>query len=103
MSNRSKFVERLASEIGSTKKVADELLETFVGVLRTQLLAEGEAVLPGFGRLLIKERAARKGHNPKTGEPIDIAAKQVVDFKSFPGVLEVPEVVRVAVEPITTA
>lgn len=95
MSNRSKLVERLAGKTGLSKAAADGLLLAAVDALREQLLAEGEAVLPGFGRLIVKERAARKGHNPKTGEPIDIAAKRVVDFKSFPGVLtatrEVPE------------
>lgn len=84
MSNRSKFVDLLANTIGSTKKEADTLLLTFVNALQIQLEVEGEAVLPGFGRLHVKQRAARKGHNPKTGAPIDIAARSVVAFKQFP-------------------
>lgn len=87
MSKRSQLVESLATELGCSKKDADGLLLTVVGALQEQLKTDGETVLPGFGRLSIKERAARKGHNPKTGEPIDIPAKSVVAFKPFPGVL----------------
>lgn len=87
MSNRSKFVDRIADKTGLTKKAADTLLVDFVEMLRAHLETEGDAVLPGFGRLHIKERAARQGHNPKTGASIEIAAKKVVSFKSFPGVL----------------
>lgn len=85
MSNRSKFADAIAAAVPSlTKKAADDLLVTLTGVLRAHLLAEGEAVLPGFGRLKIETRAARRGHNPKTGEQIDIPAKEVIKFKAFP-------------------
>jgi len=87
MSKRSQLVENISAELGCSKKDADGLLLTVVACLQEQLKTGGEAVLPGFGRLSIKERAARKGHNPKTGEVIDIPAKSVVAFKPFPGVL----------------
>jgi DNA-binding protein HU-beta len=98
MSNRSKFVKILAQDFEVSAKDADALLVQFTDALRVHLLAEKEAVLPGFGRLIIKERPARKGHNPKTAAPIDIPARTVVGFKGFPTVLEVPvEVVSAAV------
>lgn len=90
MSNRSKFSERLSAGLNITRKSADTLLELFTDILREHMIAEGEAVLPGFGRLSIKTRAPRRGHNPKTGAPIEIAARTVVGFKSFPGILAVP-------------
>jgi DNA-binding protein HU-beta len=95
MSNRSKFVEAIALEIGvdtddlDDLDEVDKLLMQVISALRKHLLDEGEAVFPGFGRLLIKERPARKGLNPKTGAPIDIPAKSVVEFRSFPGVFQV--------------
>jgi len=50
----------------------------------TTALAKGEAiVLPGFANLSIKERAARTGRNPKTGEAIQISARKAVQFKAF--------------------
>lgn len=45
-------------------------------------LARGESVtLPGFGVFNVKLRAAREGRNPRTGEPIQIAAANAVSFK----------------------
>lgn len=44
---------------------------------------KGDTVsLVGFGTFSIKERAARKGRNPKTGQEIEIAASKVADFKA---------------------
>lgn len=88
MSNRTKFVTVLADRLGSSKKHANELLEVFTDVLRTQVKSEGEAVFPGFGRIKVQTRSARRGHNPKTGAPIDIPARTVLKFKSFPDALK---------------
>ena len=84
MSNRTMLVENIAGKIGASKKDADAILLDVIESIREQLASEGEAVLPGFGRLKLETRAARKGHNPKTGAPIDIPSKQVVKFKLFP-------------------
>lgn len=84
MSTRNTLVEKIATEIGSSKKDADDLLVVITKALKDQLTTEGQTVLPGFGRFKLVTRAARKGHNPKTGEPIDIAAKEVVKFNTFP-------------------
>lgn len=84
MSNRSKFADIISGITGSSKKDSDALLLVFTQALKIQLENEGEAVLPGFGRMKLETRAPRKGHNPKTGEPINIPAKKVVKFKAFP-------------------
>lgn len=85
MSNRSKFSNLIAEKLALTKKSGNEVLEVVTEALQEHIRAEGEAVFPGFGRLKIVTRSARKGHNPKTGEPIDIEAKEVFKFKAFPG------------------
>ncbi|MBI5892705.1 MAG: integration host factor subunit beta [Deltaproteobacteria bacterium] len=47
-----------------------------------ETLAKGDGIeIRGFGSFKVKERAARKGRNPKTGETIDVAAKKVPFFK----------------------
>lgn len=59
------------------KNVLEATLETI-----QDSLVEGEFVdFHGFGKFVVNERAARKGRNPKTGESIDIAAKNAVSFK----------------------
>jgi integration host factor subunit alpha len=50
-----------------------------------QMLASGESVkLSGFGYFVIREKSARPGRNPKTGEIVEISARKVVVFRSGP-------------------
>lgn len=50
-----------------------------------QILASGESVkLSGFGNFVIREKSARPGRNPKTGEIVEISARKVVVFRSGP-------------------
>lgn len=62
------------SDIG---RVHDAIFETIVRALE----AEGRFAVPGFGTFDVKERAARKGRNPQTGQEIDIPASKTVGFK----------------------
>lgn len=84
MSTRNNLVAKIADSIGSSKKDADDLLLKLVSALQDQLSQEGQTVLPGFGRFKVVTRPARKGHNPKTKEVIDIPQRQVVKFNTFP-------------------
>ena len=58
-------------------KVVDALLET----ISNTLAKEEKIQLVGFGTFEVRDRAARKGRNPQTGEEIDIAASKVPAFK----------------------
>jgi len=70
--------EAVAEEARITKTEANEVVRAVFGKLG-DALAEGEEVkIAGFGTFKVKERAARKGLNPSTGEPIEIAATKVV-------------------------
>lgn len=61
-----------------TKDIIDIFTDTI-----TEKLAQGEEVaLQSFGKFYISERSARKGHNPQTGEPMDIPAHVVPRFKA---------------------
>ena len=57
-----------------------DILKASFDVMK-QAIASGEDVsIPGFGKYKVSTRKARKGRNPRTGEAIDIEAKQVVRF-----------------------
>ncbi|MBD3181681.1 DNA-binding protein [Candidatus Poribacteria bacterium] len=69
------------SEIGITKKQSAEVVDAVLDAIKNAL-AEGDKVsLIGFGTFSVKERAAREGRNPRTGEKIQIEAKKVPAFK----------------------
>ena len=79
--NKSDFIVRLAGNLDDTQVAtkASTTLETVA-----EVLAEGDSVeLHGFGKFEVVERNARKGRNPKTGEEIDIPAKNAVKFTAF--------------------
>jgi len=64
-----------------TRKQAEEVLASVLTAV-AGALASGERVdVRGFGSFILKETKARQGRNPKTGEPIQIAAKKTVAFK----------------------
>lgn len=75
------LIAQIASETGMTKRHVEELLGATTEVI-SQTLQTGKAVqLQNFGTLEIKQRAARKITNPKTGEVSVSQAKRVVSFR----------------------
>jgi DNA-binding protein HU-beta len=83
--NKSELIEAIAASAQLSKADAGRALDGFTAAI-TQALQAGDAVsLIGFGTFSVKERAARKGRNPKTGQEIDIAASKVPDFKAGKG------------------
>lgn len=79
---KSEFVAELAASCELTKKKAEEVVDEVFGLMKSHLIEDGEFKLHGFGQFNVKERAARKGRNPQTGEEITIPAKKVVSFKA---------------------
>ena len=71
----------LAEMLGTSKKEASEQWDKFVAMAYSEVVNNGEFPLPGLGKLVRKERAARMGRNPMTGESISIPAKTVVKFR----------------------
>ncbi len=78
---KADLVELVAKEAEMTKKDVEQLVEIiFDSIVGT--LNRGEKIeLRGFGSFRVRERSARKGRNPKTGEPVQIPAKRVAYFK----------------------
>lgn len=80
--NKTELIEAIAKETGLKKKDAEAAVGAFIGAIEGAL-AKGEKVqLVGFGTFEVRDRAARKGLNPATGESIDIAACKVPAFKA---------------------
>lgn len=79
--NKNELVKAVAQKAGITKKESLAVLDaTFESI--TEALAAGEKVqLVGFGTFEARQRAARKGRNPQTGEEIEIPATTVPIFK----------------------
>ena len=87
--NKTELVEAVAEKMNTTKKEAEAAVSAFTETVK-ETLAEGKKVqLIGFGNFEVRERAARKGRNPQTGEEIDIPATKVPAFKPGKGFKDV--------------
>jgi len=80
--NKADLVDHVASETGLSKKDSDKAVSAvFEGIAKA--LAKGDKVqLVGFGTFEVRERKAREGRNPSTGEKISIAASKAPAFKA---------------------
>lgn len=88
---KAELAEMLFERVGLNKREAKDIVDTFFEEIR-DALARGEAVkLSGFGNFQVRDKPARPGRNPKTGETIPIAARRVVTFhasQKLKGVVE---------------
>jgi DNA-binding protein HU-beta len=79
--NKAQLIDAVAVAADLPKTVATRALDAVLETI-TQALVSGDSVaLVGFGTFGVKERAARVGRNPKTGEKINIQAARVAHFK----------------------
>ena len=79
--NKKELVAAVAEQSDLTHAVAERVLNAFTEAV-SEALSKGEEVsMVGFGSLTVKERAARAGRNPRTGEAIAIAAGRAPVFR----------------------
>jgi len=80
--NKSELVDAIASAADLPKTAAGRALDAVIGAITAELKDGGSVSLVGFGVFSVKERAARTGRNPRTGEAIEIAAAKIPSFKA---------------------
>jgi DNA-binding protein HU-beta len=78
---KSQVLQTLAEKTGKTRKEVSEMMDAVVALAYSETKKSGEFTLPGLGKLVKKQRAARQGRNPATGATIQIPAKTVVKFR----------------------
>lgn len=79
--NKTELIEKVAAAREMTKKDAAQVVDAVLDTI-SDALKRGEKVsLIGFGHFEVRERSARKGRNPQTGEVIQIKASKVPAFK----------------------
>ena len=80
MMTKAEFIAEVASRLEVTKKEAGRICDHVFDALIEAVACNGGVCWHGFGKFERVERAARKGNNPRTGETIDIPAKNAVTF-----------------------
>ena len=79
--NKTELVSSMAEIAGVGKKDTEQVLNAFFNTVQETLKQNDKVQIPGFGIFEVRERAARTGRNPHTGETIEIAAAKVPAFK----------------------
>ena len=86
---KSELIERVAEKAETSKaaaaRVVDAIFDTGSGAIAEAVRAGRQVSIPGFGKFRSKERAARKGRNPRTGREIQIPKSTVVSFTAGKG------------------
>ncbi|MEH6648431.1 MAG: HU family DNA-binding protein [Motiliproteus sp.] len=80
--NKSELIDAIAASADLSKASAGRALDAALDAVTGALKGGDSVALVGFGTFSVKERAARTGRNPQTGNPIEIAAATVPAFKA---------------------
>ena len=81
---KAELAELLYEQIGLNKREAKDMVEAFFDEIAQRLIADEDVKLSGFGNFETRKKSARPGRNPRTGEPVSIAARRVVTFSVSP-------------------
>ncbi|USG63522.1 HU family DNA-binding protein [Brevibacillus ruminantium] len=79
--NKTELIAKVAETTELTKKDATKAVDAVLDAIADALKQGDKVQLIGFGNFEVRERAARKGRNPQTGEEIEIASSKVPAFK----------------------
>ena len=79
--NKVELIAAMAEKSGLSKKNCEDALDVFVSAIGNALKNGDKVRLTGFGTFEVKERAARVGRNPRTGESVNIPASKHPTFK----------------------
>lgn len=77
---KNELVERIAKKVGLTKKAAFESVNSVFANIRESLSKGDKVVISGFGTFKVRNRAARTGRNPQTGNAIKIPGHKLAGF-----------------------
>jgi integration host factor subunit alpha len=78
---KTDIASELYEKVGISKKEAAEIIEVVLNTIKG-VLQQGQSVkIAGFGNFIVRNKRARKGRNPKTGEEIGITPRKVVTFR----------------------
>lgn len=80
--NKAELIDAVAEGADISKADATRAIDTMLGSITNSLKGGDQVALVGFGTFAVKDRAARKGRNPRTGAEIDIPASKVPGFKA---------------------
>ncbi len=81
---KADLAQKVADECGFLKGEAQEIVEKLLETMKASLAAGEDVMISGFGKWSVKDKRARRGRNPQTGEQMVLDARCVVTWKYSP-------------------
>ena len=78
---KADLINRIAKDMSISKQEAETGVNLFFETIKEAILRGEEIELRGFGSFRFRQRSARSGRNPRTGEPVQVPPKKVLYFK----------------------
>jgi len=78
---KAKVVENLYEELDLPRRQCVEIVESLLEIMKRSLENGEDVMMSGFGKFMVKEKKARRGRNPATGDEMMLDPRRVVTFK----------------------
>jgi integration host factor subunit alpha len=79
---KTDLVEVIYERVGLSRKDAAKAVDTVLEIVRESLCRGEKVKISGFGSFVVNRKRARRGRNPRTGEPLTIGSRCVLSFKA---------------------
>jgi integration host factor subunit alpha len=79
---KADIVDTVTEKLGYSKIRSSEVIENVLEIMKKSLEEGQDVLISGFGKLCVREKDARKGRNPATGDELILEKRRVVTFKS---------------------
>ncbi len=81
---KRRLTECLYDQCGFRMREAENLVESLMELMKSTLESGEDILISGFGKFCVREKSARRGRNPQTGEDLVLGERRVVTFKPSP-------------------
>ena len=78
---KQEIISLVYERLGFSKRESSEIVEHFFAIIKKNLIAGENVKISGLGNFVVRDKKARKGRNPQTGEEIEIAPRRVLNFR----------------------
>ena len=78
------IISSVGTHVGVTKSESTRLVESVLETVKTSLSNGEDVLITGFGKFIVRNKAARRGRNPATGESLTLEPRKVITFKCSP-------------------
>ena len=78
---KADIINTISNELGFSKRQSIDLVDSLLEIIKKSLETGDDVLVSGFGKFCVKEKNARKGRNPATGQDMMLSPRKVVTFK----------------------